>query len=83
MITIFNRSELLVTHDMAEFARVRDILASNGVDYECRTVDLRGPYGGSDISSIGLDPAHVYEYVIYVRGKDLDEAVYLMNKDKL
>lgn len=77
MITIFNRSELLVTHDMGEFARVRDTLASNGIDYECRTVDLSGPAGSS---ALGLDHAHVFEYVIYVRSKDLDEAAYLMNK---
>lgn len=78
MITIFNRRELLVTHDMGEFARVRDTLASNGIDYECRTVGL----SGSDGSALGLDTNHIFEYVIYVRGKDLDEAEYLMYKDK-
>ena len=79
MITIFNRRELLTTHDMNEFARVRDVLAMNGIDYMPRVTDLRG---GSGMGMIGLDPSHIFEYVIYVRSKDLDEAVNLMYKDK-
>lgn len=34
MITRFNRKEICVTFDMKEQARVRDVLAGNGIDLE-------------------------------------------------
>ena len=84
MITIFNRRELLISDDPTEFARVRDVLACNGIDYITRVIDRRGGRGEgiSDVCMLGLDPAHIFQYVIYVRGKDLEEAEYLMYKDR-
>lgn len=39
MITVFTRKELLVTSDMKRQANVRDILASNGIDYTVKVTN--------------------------------------------
>ena len=80
MITIFNRAELTMTYSMDEQARVRNILADNGIDY---TVKIHNPNaGGTQRRSSGfmLNQDYLYEYHIYVRKKDLDYAQHLIRK---
>ena len=68
MITIFNRKELIITYDTAIQSKVRDILASNNIDYiiKVRNVD---PY------TLNL---RSYEYKIHVHKKDYEYASYLI-----
>ena len=80
MITIFNRAELTVTFDMVEQARIRSILAENSIDYYVKTVNLSDAGGTrSHTGSYGQRDSAMYEYFIYVRKKDLDKAVFLIN----
>lgn len=68
MITIFNRKELIMTYDMNIQSEIRNILASNNVDY---FINVQNVYSvTSDLRS--------YEYKIYVRKKDYDKACYLI-----
>lgn len=39
MITLFNRKELTVTFDLNEQARLRKVLAEDGIDYTVKTVN--------------------------------------------
>ena len=80
MITIFNRKELLLTQDMEECARARDILAENGIEYDYKVANLEGRMGGNEVGLFGFGHDHLFVYKIYVKEKDLDEAVYLINK---
>ena len=81
MVTIFNRAELTVTFDMSEQARIRSILAENGIDYYVKTVNLMDAGGTrSHSASFTADRAFSYQYYIYVRKQDLDKAVFLINQ---
>lgn len=72
MITIFNRRELISTFDIDEQARIRSILAHNDIDYTVKTVDIN--------RDNHFDHRNQYEYIIYVKKDDLDEAICLINK---
>ena len=75
MLTIFNRRELLITFSTEEQARVRDILAQNGIDYRIKTVNPSarsavGASGRSRTGSFGINTNCAYQYSIYVHKKD-------------
>lgn len=68
MITIFNRKELIITYDMAIQSKTRDILAFGNIDYIIKVRNIY-PY------ALNMSP---YEYKIYVRKKDYEQAAYLI-----
>lgn len=85
MITIFNRKELCITFDMKEQSRVRDILATNKIDYTIKTTNRMSPSpmaAGSRArtGTFGQDTGAMYEYKIYVHKNDYEEAVHLIRK---
>lgn len=83
MITIFNRKELYVTYDMKSQASVREVLASNGIDYSVKTINrMNASYvsGGERgrVGTYGQDANTMYEYRIYVRKADFEKAKKLI-----
>ena len=82
MITVFNRKELIITMEMNRQAEVRDILSQNGFDYTVKTTNLQtAPILGGrrgHTGNLGINPAHSYEYKIYVHKKDYEKAVSLI-----
>ena len=75
MIHLFNRKELLLTSSMERQARVRDVLAANGIPYRVKT--------SSNISrSRGVMPGMrmdmLYQYRIYVKKDDYEKARHLI-----
>lgn len=66
MITIFNRKQLIITYDMSIQSKIREILASNNIDYIINPVMF---------SVRTYTPA---EYKIYVKKRDYDQACYLI-----
>ena len=70
MITIFNRKELIITYDTAIQSKVRDILASDNIDYIIKVRNVH-PY------ALNL---RSYEYKIYIHKKDYEQAVYWQKK---
>lgn len=83
MITIFNRKEVCVTYDMKEQARVRDILARNGIDYSVKTVNRMSASAVSAgdrgrVGTYGQDASAMYEYKIYVHKTDYEKAKKLI-----
>ena len=75
MIHLFNRRELLLTSSMERQARVRDVLAANGIPYRVKT--------SSNISrSRGVMPGMrmdmLYQYRIYVKKDDYEKARHLI-----
>ncbi len=85
MITVFNRKELTVTFDMNELARIRTLLAGEGIDYSVKTVNRMS---ASPISAgtrartgtYGQDTGAMIEYIIYVKRTDYERALYLIQK---
>ena len=75
MIHLFNRKELLLTTSMERQAKVRDILAANQIPYRIRT--------SSNISRSrtvipGMRMDILYQYHIYVKKVDYENAQYLI-----
>lgn len=80
MITFFNRKELLVTFSMERQAEIREILASKNVEYFVNVVNRKSPSGGSrrNTATFGENADLQYEYKIYVKKFDYDQAAYLI-----
>lgn len=82
MITIFNRKELLVTFDMKHQGNVRDILATNGINYTVKVTNRQNAaiMGSSRtrVGSFGMSPNLAYEYKIFVHKNDYDNAMGLI-----
>ena len=56
MINVFNRKEVCITYDMAEQARVRDILKQNNIEYDLDTKRIESPLGGQSLISSSTSP---------------------------
>lgn len=65
MITIFNRRQLIITYDIVIQAKIRDILAANGIDYSINPAMFTYRFSHA-------------EYKIYVKKTDYEQACYLI-----
>ena len=83
MITIFNRKELLITLDMKKQSEIREILSANNIEYVVKTTNLQSAtVVGSQrayTGNFGINQDYSYEYKIYVRKKDFDKEVCLID----
>ncbi|MBE6114750.1 MAG: hypothetical protein E7191_06675 [Erysipelotrichaceae bacterium] len=84
MITVFNRKELLITYDMRISSEVRTILHTNHIEYKVKVVNTLCPsiFGSRNRrhkGSYGVDLSKTYEYKIYVKSTDYENALYLIN----
>jgi hypothetical protein len=86
MITVFNRKELIVTMSMDIQAKVRDVLATNNIDYSIKTKNLQAsPWYANSRSrtgSFGINSDYSYEYKIFIRAEDYDIAQVLINQNR-
>lgn len=80
MITILNRKELIVTFSVDKQAEIREILASKSLEYYVKVANRKGPSGGSrrNTATFGEKADLQYEYIIYVKKSDYDQAAYLI-----
>ena len=79
MITLFNRKELTVTFDISEQARIRTLLAAEGIDYSVKTVNRlsSSPVSAGSrgrTGTYGQDTGAMIEYSIYVKKTDYERA---------
>ena len=85
MITLFNRKELTVTFDLNEQARVRTLLAAEGIDYFVKTINRMSasPIASGSRSrtgTYGQNTEAMIEYSIYVKKTDYERAVKAIQK---
>lgn len=85
MITLFNRKELTVTYDINEQARVRTLLAGEGIDYFVKTVNRLSASSfaaGSRVrtGTYGQNTEAMTEYIIYVKKAEYEKAANLLQK---
>lgn len=85
MIHIFNRKELMITWSMTELASIRDILASNNVEYTVKTVNTTrtSPFSASSrgrTGSLGIRMDAMYQYIIYIKNTDYEKARFLIGR---
>lgn len=83
MIHIFNRKELTITYSMEVQAKIRSILAANGIDYQIKTVSRSsasafGAGSRARFGSFGSSSDSEYEYIFYVQKADYDHAAMLI-----
>ncbi|MBQ9994630.1 MAG: hypothetical protein IJP17_07970 [Clostridia bacterium] len=84
MITIWNRRELTATSDVAEQARVREVLSAAKIDYTVKTVNRTSPsplsIGSRErMGTLGTDTRAMYRYIIYVSKKDYEQAAHIIS----
>ncbi len=84
MITIFNRRELINTFSLPKQSEIRDILSNNKIEYIVRTVNRRSlspflPGTRGITGSFGEKAELMYEYVIYVKKQDYEQACRLIH----
>ena len=79
MINVFNRKEVCITYDMAEQARVRDILKQNNIEYDLDTKRIKSPLGAQ--VSVNSDMSNrCLEHKVYVKKSDYELAKKLIEK---
>ena len=78
MICMFNRKELLTTFSMERQARVRDVLAANGIEYRVRARSNTGGLSRSRTVLPGTNMETMYQYYIYVKRSDYEKAEHLI-----
>lgn len=83
MITVLNRRKLISTYNTKEQARVRDILAANGIDYEVKVVNRMSPSPmaagtRARTGTFGQSQEKMDEYMIYVKKADYEKANCLL-----
>lgn len=79
MITLFNRKELTVTFDLNEQARLRKLLAEEGIDYSVKTVNRlsASPFSAGSrgrTGTYGQKTEGMIEYIIYVKRAEYDRS---------
>ena len=83
MITFFNRRELMITRDLREVTRVREVLTANRIEYLLKdfnqriTKSIGAGRARTSALTLGRKQEH---YVIYVHKDDLEYAKYLLRK---
>lgn len=85
MISIFHRVRIATTYDMNKQAKIRTVLAQNGIDYEIKSIhhshsSSLNAGARSMTGTMGENPAWEYEYIIYVHKKDQEKARYLLRQ---
>lgn len=83
MITIFNRKELVITYNMKEQARIREILDNHNIDYDIKVVNRMSPSPmaagtRARMGSLGQNSGEMCEYIIYVSKKDYERAHHML-----
>lgn len=80
MITIFNRKELTITYSMEKEAKIRNLLSAHNIDYSIST--LGNMMQNMTPSRVGIRVDVPTEYRIFVKKKDYEKAVHLLNENR-
>lgn len=86
MITILNRKELFVTFDLKIQLKIREALKQENIEYFVKTIN-QGSVGlftmatqKARFGSLGEKTSLNYEYKIYVKREDYEQASYVISK---
>ncbi|WP_304507422.1 hypothetical protein [Anaerotignum sp.] len=80
MITIFNRKELIITYSLEKEAKIRNLLSTHNIDYTIST--LGNMMRNITPSSLDIRIDVPTEYKIYVKRKDYEKAVHILNENR-
>lgn len=80
MISIFNRTELMVTQSMDQYAKVTAALGAAGIDYRTKALSRSSPSATSfgtreHTGTFAQNMAYDYFYRVYVKKSDYELAV--------
>jgi len=74
VIHIFNRKELLITYDLGEVSRIREILLANRIDCQVNVVNSPVGAGRNRVSFSRRQE----QQIVYVHKQDWEYAVHLL-----
>lgn len=80
MITIFNRKELIITYSLEKQAKIRNLLSAHNIDYAIST--LGNMIRNTTPSNLDIRIDAPTEYKIYVKKKDYEKAVHILNENR-
>ena len=84
MLNIFNRKELLITHDIERYYQTMDILDSGEIEFSAKVRSATGTWGSPNREgTFGTNDNNLYEYRIYVRKKDYERASHMIHGIKI
>ena len=84
MLNIFNRKELLITHDIERYYQTMEILNSGEIEFSEKVRSATGIWGSPNREgTLGTNDKYMYEYRIYVRKKDYERAYHMINGIKI
>lgn len=82
MITVFNRKSVYMGMDLQKFARVREVLAQEDIDYTYKVSNPLGKWGGGH----GTVRSHIGgmvgsdTYEVFVHKADYEKTMHLLRK---
>lgn len=80
MFTIFNRKELITTFEFEKLVKVRDLLHANGIIHMVKVKNMNK--SRRITGSFGIDMKYAYQYYLYVKKRDYDQACYVIRGGK-
>ena len=81
MLNLFNRKELIVTYDLREVNRIREMLLANRIDYYVKASYMRPNRAmGTDRNRVAFTRKQE-QFTVYVHKTDWDHAMYLLRKN--
>ena len=81
MITIFNRTELYITFNIDDCARVRNILNDKNIEYSVK-ITSRDFWTRGRTGSFGTDMRFNNEYKFYVKRSDQAAAIRYIHENR-
>lgn len=74
----FNRKEVYFGYSLDMYSKIRDILSENKISYDIKVLNNLGHTERGRSGSFGMKQSHPYQYYIYVKSNDYDEATRLL-----
>jgi hypothetical protein len=76
---MFGWREVYTSLTMSDFAKAREALGQKGIRYYYRSKNTFGNSRGHT-GSLGINMDYAYQYYLYVKKKDYEQAQYLIGK---
>ncbi|NCC15068.1 MAG: hypothetical protein EOM28_01760 [Clostridia bacterium] len=77
MITILNRKELFITYSLQKQAEIQNLLSAHNIEY---SISVLGNVMQSNTRGFGIRVETQTECKFYVKKKDYEEAVFILNQ---
>lgn len=75
----FNKEDVYIGYSLEDLAKVRGVLKREGIKYSYKVIDHSGNSARRNFGSFGLNSKYEKQYIVSVKKKDSEKAMYLVN----